>query len=55
MECKVIDQYIKGDHISFIGEPVIVHMDADVFVDGKFAEKYRSKYNQVHFGDEVAP
>jgi flavin reductase (DIM6/NTAB) family NADH-FMN oxidoreductase RutF len=53
MECKVIDQYITGDHTVFIGEPVVVHMDEDVFIDGKFAEKFRSKINQVHFGDVV--
>jgi flavin reductase (DIM6/NTAB) family NADH-FMN oxidoreductase RutF len=53
MECKVIDQYVTGDHTVFIGEPVVVHLDDDVFADGKFAEKYRSKNNQVHFGDVV--
>jgi len=53
MECKVIDQYVTGDHAVFVGEPVMVHIDEDVFVDGKFAEKYRSKNNQVHFGDVV--
>jgi flavin reductase (DIM6/NTAB) family NADH-FMN oxidoreductase RutF len=53
MECKVIDQYITGDHTVFIGEPVVVHLDADVFVDGKFSEKYRSKNSQVHLGDVV--
>jgi len=53
MECKVIDQYVTGDHRVFVGEPVVVHMDEGVFVDGKFAAKYRSKSNQVHFGDVV--
>ncbi len=53
MECRVIDQYITGDHTVFVGEPVVVHMDEDVFVDGRFAEKYRSKPNQIHFGDVV--
>jgi flavin reductase (DIM6/NTAB) family NADH-FMN oxidoreductase RutF len=53
MECRVIDQYVTGDHTVFVGEPVFVHMDEDVFRDGKFAEKYRSKSSQVHFGDVV--
>ena len=53
MECKVIDEYITGDHTVFVGEPVVVHMDEDVFIDGKFAEKYRSKPRQIHFGDVV--
>lgn len=51
IECKVVDHYVTGDHRVFIAEPVIVHMDDDVFIDGKFAEKYRSKKKQVHFGD----
>jgi flavin reductase (DIM6/NTAB) family NADH-FMN oxidoreductase RutF len=53
MECKVIDQYITGDHTVFIGEPVLVHMNEDVFVDGTFSEKYRSKPKQIHFGDII--
>lgn len=53
MECKVTDEYITGDHTVFVAEPVFVHLDEDVFVDGKFSEKYRSKQNQVHFGDIV--
>ena len=53
MECRVIDQYVTGDHTVFVGEPVVVHMNEDVFIDGKFAEKYRLKNNQVHFGDVV--
>jgi flavin reductase (DIM6/NTAB) family NADH-FMN oxidoreductase RutF len=53
MECRVIDQYITGDHTVFVGEPVVVHLDEGVFQDGKFVEKYRSKTNQVHLGDVV--
>jgi len=53
MECRVIDQYVTGDHTVFVGEPVFVHIDEDVFIDGKFAAKYRSKNKQVHFGDVV--
>ena len=53
MECKVTDEYVTGDHTVFVAEPVFVHLDEDVFVDGKFSEKYRSKQNQVHFGDIV--
>ncbi len=53
MECRVIDQYVTGDHTVFVGEPVVVHIDEDVFIDGKFVAKYRSKNKQVHFGDVV--
>jgi flavin reductase (DIM6/NTAB) family NADH-FMN oxidoreductase RutF len=53
MECKVTDEYVTGDHTVFVAEPVFVRLDEDVFVDGKFSEKYRSKQNQVHFGDIV--
>ena len=53
IECKVIDQYVTGDHTVFIAEPVVVHLDEDVFVDGRFAEKYRSKGNQIHFSDII--
>lgn len=53
MECKVTDEYVTGDHTVFVAEPVFVHLDEDVLVDGKFSEKYRSKQNQVHFGDIV--
>jgi flavin reductase (DIM6/NTAB) family NADH-FMN oxidoreductase RutF len=53
MECRVIDQYVTGDHTVFVGEPVFVHLDEDVFVDGKFTATYRSKNNQIHFSDVV--
>jgi flavin reductase (DIM6/NTAB) family NADH-FMN oxidoreductase RutF len=53
MECKVTDEYVTGDHTVFVAEPVLIRLDEDVFVDGKFSEKYRSKQNQVHFGDIV--
>ena len=53
IECKVIDQYVTGDHTVFVAEPVVVHLDEDVFVDGRFAEKYRSKDNQIHFSDVI--
>jgi flavin reductase (DIM6/NTAB) family NADH-FMN oxidoreductase RutF len=52
-ECKVIDQYVTGDHTVFVSEPVRVHMDEEVFVDGTFSEMYRSKPNQIHFGDVI--
>ena len=51
MECKVTDEYVTGDHTVFVGEPVFVHLDEDVLVEGKFSEKYRLKHNQVHLGD----
>ena len=53
MECKVIDQYVTGDHTVFVGEPVVVHINEDVFIDGEFAVKYRTKNNHVHFSDVV--
>ena len=53
MECKVTDEYVTGDHTVFVAEPVFVRLDEDVFVDGKFSEKHRSKQSQVHFGDIV--
>lgn len=53
MECKVTDEYVTGDHTVFVAEPVAVHMDEDVLIDGKFSEKYRLKENQVHFGDII--
>jgi len=53
MECKVTDEYITGDHTVFVAEPVLVHLDEDVLVNGKFSEKYRSKLNQIHFGDII--
>jgi flavin reductase (DIM6/NTAB) family NADH-FMN oxidoreductase RutF len=53
LECRVIDQYVTGDHTVFVGEPEVVHMDEDVFQDGKFAPKYRLKNNQIHFSDVV--
>lgn len=53
MECKVTDEYVTGDHTVFVAEPVLVHLDEDVLVDGKFSKKYRSKQNQVHFGDII--
>ena len=53
IECKVIDQYVTGDHTVFVAEPVVVHLDEDVLVDGTFAKRVRTKDNQVHFGDIV--
>ncbi len=53
MECKVTDEYVTGDHTVFVAEPVFVRLDEDVFVDGKFSEKHRSKQNHIHFGDIV--
>ena len=53
MECKVIDEFVTGDHTVYVAEPVVVHIDEDVLVDGKFSKKYRSKQNQIHFGDII--
>jgi len=53
VECKVIQQFVTGDHTVFVAKPLAVYMDDDVFVDGKFTEKYRDKSNQVHLGDFI--
>jgi flavin reductase (DIM6/NTAB) family NADH-FMN oxidoreductase RutF len=53
MECKVTDEYVTGDHTVFIVEPVLVHLNEDVYVDGHFSEKYRSKMNQIHFANVI--
>ena len=53
IECKVIDQIVTGDHTVFVAELVAVFMDEDVFVNGKFSEKYLDKNNQVHLGEIV--
>jgi flavin reductase (DIM6/NTAB) family NADH-FMN oxidoreductase RutF len=52
-ECKVTDEYVTGDHTVFVAEVVAVHLDQDVLAGGKSSEKYRSKHNQIHFGDIV--
>lgn len=51
LECKVLQQFVTGDHTVFVAEPVAAYMDDDVFVDGRFTEKYRAKSNLIHFGD----
>ena len=53
VECKVIQQFVTGDHTVFVAEPLAVYIDDDVIVDGKFTEKYRAKSNQVHLGDFI--
>ncbi|MFO7671901.1 MAG: flavin reductase family protein [Bacteroidales bacterium] len=53
MECKVTDEYITGDHTVFVAEPVYVHLDEDVLVGGKLAEKYNSKDKQLHLWDFI--
>ncbi|KPK87255.1 MAG: hypothetical protein AMS27_02835 [Bacteroides sp. SM23_62_1] len=53
IECKVTDEYITGDHTVFVAEPALVHINDDVLENGIFSEKYRSKNNQIHFGDII--
>ena len=53
IECKVLQQFVTGDHTVFVAEPVAAYLDDDVIVDGKFAEKYRDKSTQVHIGDFI--
>ncbi|MGD9931521.1 MAG: flavin reductase, partial [Mangrovibacterium sp.] len=47
IECKVIDKITTGDHTVFVAKPIAVFMNEDVMTDGKFAEKYIDKNNQV--------
>jgi flavin reductase (DIM6/NTAB) family NADH-FMN oxidoreductase RutF len=47
IECKVLEQFVTGDHTVFVAEPVAAYMDDDLIVDGKFSEKYLNKSNQV--------
>ncbi len=51
MECKVIQEMVAGDHTIFVGEPLTILYDEDVFADGKFQDKYKDKNNQMHFLD----
>ena len=53
IECKVVDQFVTGDHTVFVGKPLEVHMNDDVFTDGAFSEKYRDKNNMLHFCDAL--
>lgn len=36
-----------------IAEPLMVYVDDDVIVDGRFAGKYLDKDNQVHIGEII--
>lgn len=54
IECKVIDQFPTGDHTIFLAEPLKVHVDEDVIVNGKFAEKYYSKDQQAHITEVIS-
>ena len=51
VECKVIQEMVAGDHTIFIGEPLTILYDEDVFADGKFLDKYKDKNDQLHFLD----
>ena len=51
VECKVIQEMVAGDHTIFIGEPLTILYDEDVFADSKFQDKYKDKKNQMHFLD----
>ena len=51
VECKVIQEMVAGDHTIFVGEPLTILYDEDVFADGKFQDKYKDKNNQMHFLD----
>jgi len=53
IECKVLEQFITGDHTVFVAEPVVAYMDDDVIVDGKFSVKYLNKNNQVQICEVI--
>jgi flavin reductase (DIM6/NTAB) family NADH-FMN oxidoreductase RutF len=53
IECKVIIEFITGDHTVFVAKPVAVYIDEDVMIDGKFSEKYYDKKNQVQICDLI--
>ena len=53
IECRVLEQFVTGDHTVFVAEPLVVYVDDNVIVDGKFAEKYRDKNKQVHIGEFI--
>lgn len=53
IECKVIVNYITGDHTVFVAKPVAAIMNEDVIVNGKFSDKYHDKKNQVQICDLI--
>lgn len=53
VECKVIDELKTGDHDTFILEPLSIFYNEDVFVEGRFTEKYKDKNNQIHAIDAL--
>jgi flavin reductase (DIM6/NTAB) family NADH-FMN oxidoreductase RutF len=53
IECKVLDQFRTGDHTVFVAEPLIVYVDDDVIVEGRFNEKYLDKSNQAHLTEAI--
>ena len=53
VECKVLEQYVTGDHTVFVAEPVAAFMNEDAIADGKFSEKYYDKKNQLQIGEFV--
>lgn len=53
IECKVLDQFVTGDHTVFVAEPLNAMISDDLIVDGKFSDKYVSKNNQLHMDDFV--
>lgn len=52
-ECKVIQQFVTGDHTVFVAEPVAAYIDDDVLVEDKFAQKYCDKSNRIYLGDVI--
>lgn len=53
IECKVLEQFVTGDHTVFVAEPLAAQMNEDVMVNNKFSEKYHDKKNQVQMCDLI--
>lgn len=53
IECKVLEQFVTGDHTVFVAIPVAAYMDDDVIVNGKFSEKYFNKSNQIQICEVI--
>lgn len=53
VECKVINQFVTGDHTVFVAEPVAAFINEDAIIDDKFSEKYYNKKNQLQIGEFV--
>ncbi|MEN8117759.1 MAG: flavin reductase family protein [Bacteroidota bacterium] len=53
VECKVLEQFVTGDHTVFVAEPVAAFMNEDAIVEGKFSDKYYDKKNQLQLDEFI--